>query len=66
MLIKKAFQSFEDSRVNVTLPKLVYILFNLVAVGMGILKCKWMGLLPNAADWMITSPSKVIIIITII
>lgn len=56
-----AFQSFDDERVPTLLPKLVYIFFNLVGLGIALLKCYYMGLLPNQTDWLLSAPQQVLV-----
>lgn len=51
--VNSAFSRFEDPQINLVGPKLVFILINLVTVGIAIYKCSVLGLLPTTvADWV--------------
>eukprot|EP00742_Colponemidia_sp_Colp-10_P024906 GILJ01030030.1.p1 GENE.GILJ01030030.1~~GILJ01030030.1.p1 ORF type:complete len:147 (-),score=20.83 GILJ01030030.1:34-426(-) len=58
----KTFQMFEgeaDVRKDVALAKLIYGVCCLAALGVGLMKVSWMGLLPvNAIDWLDHSPPR--------
>ncbi|TMW65094.1 hypothetical protein Poli38472_009261 [Pythium oligandrum] len=50
--MQAAFTSVAGSNVDLTQPKLVYLLGNIVNAGMALYKCANMGLLPTtSADW---------------
>jgi hypothetical protein len=55
---RAAFQQFEDSNINLTLPKLVYIFFHLIGLGIALVKCYYLGLLPNYTDWLASTPQE--------
>ena len=49
----------KDKGVDTKLPKLVFILVQLVALSVGLYKCHTMGLLPlTSVDWLWTLPAK--------
>ncbi|KAL9646669.1 hypothetical protein ABK040_001092 [Willaertia magna] len=55
----EAFKPFDDEsggKISTFLPKIVYIFFQFVGLGMALVKCYYLGLLPNASDWAHTSP----------
>jgi len=45
---KQQFTRYEDSNVDVSLAKLVFIVLNLAGLGMGLYKAQTMGLLPSS------------------
>lgn len=46
-------QLTDNGKIDVLLPKLMYIALNIACLGMGIYKMGTMGLLPlNSADWI--------------
>lgn len=58
----KTFQIFDgeaDVKKDVAMAKLIYAACCLVALGVGLMKVSWMGLLPvNAIDWLDHAPPK--------
>ncbi|GLJ27615.1 hypothetical protein SUGI_0541830 [Cryptomeria japonica] len=51
--VGKVFEPFQDSRIDLLLPKLVYIALNLAGMLLGIWKLNTLGLLPtHASDWV--------------
>lgn len=52
------FAKYKDSKVDITLPKLVWIGINICAVFLALYKCQTMGLLPTAAELGPTPPVR--------
>jgi len=50
--VNQQFARYSDSNVDVTFPKLIYFVLNLVGVGVGLYKCQTLGILPSTADWI--------------
>lgn len=51
--VGKVFEPFQDSRIDLLLPKVVYIALNLAGMLLGIWKLNTLGLLPtHASDWV--------------
>lgn len=51
--INKTFQRFEDARIQLTLPKLVFLAAQTLALGVAAWKLNSLGLLPtHASDWV--------------
>jgi len=47
----------EDCKGDVTRAKAMFLLLNLVGLGMAVMKCYYLGLLPTAAsDWVDSTP----------
>jgi ER membrane protein complex subunit 4 len=50
----------KDKGVDTNMPKLIYIVLQLVALGVGMYKCHTMGLLPvTSIDWLWQLPDKI-------
>ncbi len=50
----------DDGHTNLLLPKLIYVAVNCLFLGMGLYKCKGLGLLPStAADYLSRLPSAI-------
>lgn len=55
--VGKVFEPFQDSRIDLLLPKLVYTALNLAALLLGVWKLNTLGLLPtHASDWVSSLP----------
>lgn len=55
MSVHTAFQRYDDSGVDITLPKIVFCLCHIAGFALALYKCNNMGLLPTATtDWMAT------------
>ncbi|XP_073148026.1 uncharacterized protein [Henckelia pumila] len=55
--VGKAFEPYKDNKVDLILPKLVFIALNLAGLGMGIWKLNTLGLLPtHVSDWVSSLP----------
>ncbi|XP_074280441.1 uncharacterized protein LOC141605525 [Silene latifolia] len=55
--VGKVFEPYKDSKVDLLLPKVVYIALNLVGLGLGVWKLNTLGLLPtHASDWVSSLP----------
>ncbi|CAA3008864.1 NRT1 PTR FAMILY [Olea europaea subsp. europaea] len=51
------FEPYKDNKVDLLLPKLVFIALNLVGLGMGVWKLNTLGLLPtHVSDWVSSLP----------
>jgi len=50
--VNQQFARYSDSNVDITLPKLVFFVLNLVGVGVGLYKCQTLGILPSTSDWV--------------
>mmetsp|Transcript_12414 Transcript_12414/g.18299 ORF Transcript_12414/g.18299 Transcript_12414/m.18299 type:complete len:179 (-) Transcript_12414:4-540(-) len=50
--VNQTFAKLDDGKVDLLIPKIVFILVNLAGIGTGVYKCGTMGLLPvTSADW---------------
>lgn len=50
--INKTFSKYENQGIDLTIPKLIFLSLQLLALGVGVYKCSMMGLLPiTSADW---------------
>jgi len=60
--VNQQFARYAASNVNMTLPKLIYLVLNMVGVGIALYKCQTLGILPNASDWafvdVVRSPAE--------
>lgn len=58
--VKETFQFLEDKKIDVSLQKIVYILFQFLGIVLVLFKCYYMNLLPSNIDWMNTAyiPSR--------
>uniref|UniRef100_A0A0D6R3E2 ER membrane protein complex subunit 4 n=1 Tax=Araucaria cunninghamii TaxID=56994 RepID=A0A0D6R3E2_ARACU len=55
--VGKVFEPFQDARIDLLLPKLVYIALNLAGLLLGVWKLNTLGLLPtHASDWVSSLP----------
>eukprot|EP01135_Chromosphaera_perkinsii_P006556 Nk52_evm1s542 gene=Nk52_evmTU1s542 len=55
--VGQTFKQFEDMKVDVLIPKLVFVGLNLVCIGMAFYKLQNMGLLPtSSSDWLAFLP----------
>ncbi|KAL2236896.1 ER membrane protein complex subunit 4 [Sesamum indicum] len=55
--VGKVFEPYKDNKVDLLVPKLVFIALNLVGLGMGIWKLNTLGLLPtHVSDWVSSLP----------
>ncbi|XP_022858376.1 ER membrane protein complex subunit 4-like [Olea europaea var. sylvestris] len=55
--VGKVFEPYKDNKVDLLLPKLVFIALNLVGLGMGVWKLNTLGLLPtHVSDWVSSLP----------
>lgn len=51
--VRNAFSRYQDADVDLTLPKLLYVLLNLAGVGVALWKANSLGLLPTSpTDWV--------------
>ncbi|EYU22018.1 hypothetical protein ABFS82_01G036800 [Erythranthe guttata] len=51
------FAPYKDNKVDLVVPKLVYIALNLVGLGLGVYKLNTLGLLPtHVSDWVSSLP----------
>ncbi|KAH9618701.1 hypothetical protein KSS87_000685 [Heliosperma pusillum] len=55
--VGKVFEPYKDGKVDLLLPKLVYIALNLAGLCVGVWKLNTLGLLPtHASDWVSSLP----------
>ncbi|KAJ6383097.1 hypothetical protein OIU77_031510 [Salix suchowensis] len=55
--VGKVFEPYKDSKVDLLVPKLVFIALNLGGLALGIWKLNTLGLLPtHASDWVSSLP----------
>jgi len=52
--VNALFGPFEEKGVHVLMQKVLYVMFQCVAMGMVLVKCHYMRLLPSQIDWMHT------------
>lgn len=52
------FAKYAESKVDVTVPYLIYILLNCVGVGLALYKCQTLGLLPSEWGAIATAPTN--------
>lgn len=54
--VSARFARFDDSGVDMTIPKITFVAIHLAGLAMGLYKCNTMGLLPTStADWIDTT-----------
>lgn len=56
--VNSKFQRYADSGVNLLNPKIVFVLCNLVGLGIASYKASNMGLMPSSLDWNGVPPVK--------
>jgi len=49
---QKEFTRFSESKIDLTLAKLVFIVLNFVGIGVAMYKASTLGLLPTPTDWL--------------
>ncbi|KAJ3683866.1 hypothetical protein LUZ60_014093 [Juncus effusus] len=55
--VGKVFEPFKDPKVDLNVPRLIFIALNLAGLGLGIWKLNTLGLLPtHASDWVSSLP----------
>ncbi|KAG6387896.1 hypothetical protein SASPL_153091 [Salvia splendens] len=60
------FEPYKDNRVDLMLPKLVFIALNLVGLGLGVWKLNTLGLLPtHVSDWVSSLPPAQVLLLLI-